>query len=49
MSHQLITQEELALTIEYLNYNGPIASDLPLEFDTERKQGLSKVVASSAF
>jgi hypothetical protein len=49
MSHQLITQEELKLTIEYLNYNGPLYSDLPLEYETERKQGLSKVVASSAF
>lgn len=49
MSHQVITQEELTLTIEYLNYNGPLYSDLPLEFETEMKQGLSKVVASSAF
>ena len=48
MSHQVITQEELTLTIEYLNYNGPIVSDFPLDFDTEKKQGLSKV-ASSAF
>ncbi|MFW9903649.1 MAG: hypothetical protein ACFFFH_04910 [Candidatus Thorarchaeota archaeon] len=50
MSHQpLITHEELTLTIEYLNYNGPISSDFPLDYETERKQGLSKVVASSAF
>jgi hypothetical protein len=49
MSHQVITQEELTLTIEYLNYNGPIVSDFPLDLDTDKKQGLSKVVASSAF
>jgi hypothetical protein len=49
MSHPQITHEELTLTIEYLNYNGPIMSDFPLEYDIERKQGLSKVVVSSAF
>ncbi|MFX1507712.1 MAG: hypothetical protein ACFFDC_16620 [Promethearchaeota archaeon] len=49
MSHQLITQEELSLTIEYLNYNGPIVSEFPLDFDAEKKPGLTKVVASSAF
>ncbi|MHA2203975.1 MAG: hypothetical protein ACW991_09830 [Candidatus Hodarchaeales archaeon] len=49
MSHQLITQEELTLTIEYLNYNGPLSSNLPLEYETEKKHGLSEVVLSSAF
>ncbi|MFX0124800.1 MAG: hypothetical protein ACFFAE_14310 [Candidatus Hodarchaeota archaeon] len=49
MAHQLITQEELRLTIEYLNYNGPLYSDLPFEYEVDNKQGLSKVVASSAF
>lgn len=49
MSDPQITHEELALTIEFLRYNGPITSDLPLEYDTERKQGLASVVASSAF
>ena len=50
MNQQLITQEELRLTIEYLNYNGPIAATFPFEDDSDRKQGLSlAVVTSSAF
>lgn len=49
MSQQLISQEELQQTIEYLNYNGPLFSELPPDPETERKLGSSKVVASSAF
>ena len=49
MSHQPITQEELRITIEYLNYNGPLFSDLPPDDETDKKKGSAKVVASSAF
>jgi hypothetical protein len=49
MAHLEITHEELALTIEFLRYNGPITSDLPLEYDIEKKQGSTSVVASAAF
>ena len=49
MVHPEITHEELALTIEFLRYNGPITSDLPLEYDMEKKQGTTSVVAFAAF
>ncbi|MFX0013221.1 MAG: hypothetical protein ACFFB2_02860 [Promethearchaeota archaeon] len=49
MSPEPITQEELQITIEYLNYNGPLFSELPPDYETDRKNGLSKIVASSAF
>lgn len=49
MSQQLITQEELQITIDYLNYNGPLFSVLPPDSGIERNKGSSKVVASSAF
>lgn len=49
LTQPLITHEELALTIEYLHYNGPITSDLPPDYELEKKQGSTSVVASSAF
>lgn len=49
VSHQQITQEELQITIDYLNYNGPLRAVTPPDSETERNQGLVKAVASSAF
>lgn len=49
MSHQLISQEELQITIDYLNYNGPLKTVTPPDSETERKKGLAKAVATSAF
>ncbi|MFX1285688.1 MAG: hypothetical protein ACFFB5_18755 [Promethearchaeota archaeon] len=49
MSHQLITQEELQITIDYLNYNGPLNAVTPPDSETETKHGLAKEIASSAF
>lgn len=49
MAYPQITHEELALTIEFLRYNGPITTDLPLEYDIEKKQGTTSVVATVAF
>jgi len=49
VSHQLISQEELQITIDYLNYNGPLKTVTPPDSETERKKGLAKAVATSAF
>ncbi|UCE12501.1 MAG: hypothetical protein JSV04_09930 [Candidatus Heimdallarchaeota archaeon] len=49
MSQEPISQEQLKLTIEYLNYVGPIFSNLPVESEINEKHGTTKAAVLAAF
>lgn len=50
MSQEPISQEQLKITVEFLNYTGPIFSSLmPVESEINQKHGTSKVAVLAAF
>ncbi len=49
MQQEHLSHEQLRVTLEYLNYNGPLFSLLPPDLEMENIKGISQTVASAAF